>query len=50
MFKDERFLGLDLGECTLGVALSDVTLTIATAYKTIRYNDINILLEEDFYG
>jgi len=33
-----RYLGLDLGTRTLGVALSDQTATIATSYKTIRYD------------
>lgn len=34
-----RYLGLDLGTKTLGVALSDITLTIASSYKTIRFNE-----------
>lgn len=41
-----RYLGLDLGTKTLGVALSDITQTIATSYATLRYTDENILLEE----
>ena len=32
-----RYLGLDLGTKTLGVALSDLTGTIASSYKIIRY-------------
>ena len=34
-----RYLGLDLGTRTLGISKSDTTGTIATAYKTIRFND-----------
>lgn len=37
-----RYLGLDLGTRTLGISISDPTLTIATAYKTIRF------LENDY--
>ncbi len=32
-----RYLGLDLGSRTLGISLSDVTLTIASAYDTLRF-------------
>ena len=34
-----RYLGLDLGTRTLGTAISDRTLTIATTHETIRFND-----------
>lgn len=34
--KDERWLGIDVGSKTLGLALSDVTLTIATPLDTLR--------------
>ena len=34
-----RYLGLDLGTRTLGTAISDTTLTIATTHETIRFND-----------
>lgn len=34
-----RILGLDLGTKTLGVAVSDLTCTIATAIKTIRFSE-----------
>ena len=34
-----RYLGLDLGSRTLGISLSDITLTIASAYKTIRFQE-----------
>lgn len=34
-----RYLGLDLGSKTLGVATSDTTNTIATALKTIHFSD-----------
>lgn len=32
-------MGLDLGMRTLGVSLSDTTLTISNLYKTIRYDE-----------
>ena len=34
--EDERWLGIDVGSKTLGLALSDVTLTIATPLDTLR--------------
>lgn len=34
-----RYLGLDLGTRTLGLALSDVTGTIASPLKTIRFEE-----------
>lgn len=34
-----RSLGLDLGTRTLGISLSDTTSTIATALKTIRFEE-----------
>ena len=34
-----RYLGLDLGSKTLGVAVSDTTLTIANVLKTIYFKD-----------
>lgn len=34
-----RYLGLDLGTRTLGISISDITLTIASAYKTIRFEE-----------
>ncbi len=41
-----RYLGLDLGTKTLGVALSDELGIIASTYKTIRYEEKDFLLEE----
>ena len=42
-----KYLGLDLGSRTLGVAVSDVTGTIATSYTVIRHNEeYDRLLEE----
>ena len=43
-----RVLGLDLGTKTLGLAISDITKTIATTYKTIRFNseEYDVLLPE----
>ncbi len=34
-----RYLGLDLGSRTLGVAVSDKSGLIASSYKTIRHNE-----------
>lgn|SRR5574344_732174 len=34
-----RYLGLDLGTRTLGVAVSDLTHTIATPYTVLRFQD-----------
>lgn len=34
-----KYLGLDLGTRTLGISISDLTHTIATTYKTIRYEE-----------
>ena len=34
-----KYLGLDLGSRTLGIAIIDGTGTIATSYKTIRHNE-----------
>lgn len=34
-----RYLGIDLGSKTIGLALSDTTKTIATSYKTIFFKD-----------
>ena len=50
-----RYLGLDLGTKTLGVAISDRLGMISNPYKTIKYNSqdeliseiIKIILEED---
>lgn len=36
-----RYLGLDLGTRTLGIALSDVTHTIASSYDTLRFEENN---------
>lgn len=34
-----RYLGLDLGTKTLGIAISDKTNTLASPLKTLRFND-----------
>lgn len=34
-----RYLGLDLGTRTLGISISDTTLTIASTLKTIRFSE-----------
>ena len=41
-----RYLGLDLGTKSLGIAISDRTGLIASFYKSIRYDDENKLLSE----
>ena len=43
-----RYLGLDLGTRTLGLSLSDTTRTIASIYKTIRFEEKNydVLFEQ----
>ena len=44
--KDAKALGMDLGTRTLGLATSDRLGMIASPYKTIRYEDINALVDE----
>ncbi len=39
-----RYLGLDLGTKTLGVAISDKTNTISTSLETIFYNNYDELI------
>lgn len=34
-----RYIGIDLGSKTVGLSLSDETLTIASAYKTIYFDN-----------
>ena len=43
-----RYIGFDLGTKTLGVSVSDNLGLIASAYKTIRFNenDYESLLKE----
>jgi putative Holliday junction resolvase len=41
-----RYLGLDLGTKTLGLALSDTTLTVATSYKILNFNDNQSTFDE----
>ena len=42
-----KYLGLDLGSRTLGIAVSDTTGTIATSYKVIRHQEeYDLLLDE----
>ena len=41
-----KYLGLDLGKKSLGIAISDRIGLIATFYKNIRYEDENKLIEE----
>ncbi len=42
-----RYIGLDLGSRTLGVAVSDKTGLIASSYKIIRHNEEYDRLVED---
>ena len=39
-------MGLDLGTKTLGVALTDSSGTIASPLKTIKYDNIDSLIDE----
>jgi len=41
-----KYLGMDLGTKTLGLAMSDRQGIIASPYKLIEFNDINILVDE----
>lgn len=41
-----KYLGLDLGTKTLGLAISDKLGIIASPYKVLRYNNINELITE----
>lgn len=41
-----RYLGLDLGTKTLGLALTDKTNTISSPYKTIRFTNYEELIVE----
>ena len=41
-----RYLGLDLGKRSLGLAISDRTGTIASFYKNIKYDDESKLIDE----
>ena len=36
-----KYLGLDLGTKSLGISISDITKTIATAYGTIHFDEEN---------
>ncbi len=43
-----RYMGLDLGTRTLGISISDMTHTIASSYKTLRFleNDYDSVLDD----
>ena len=41
-----KYLGLDLGKKTLGLAISDRTGLIASFYKSLRYDDDDKVIEE----
>lgn len=51
-----KYLGLDLGTKSLGVAISDITKTIASTYKTIHFDEedydkaikeLSLIIEEE---
>ena len=44
-----RYLGLDLGTKTLGVAVSDKTGLIATSFTTLSGNSCNLLFVLSFH-
>ena len=41
-----KYLGLDLGTKTLGLAITDKYGTVSVPYKVLRYSDINKLIDE----
>ena len=41
-----KALGMDLGSKTLGLATSDALGIIASPYKTLRYEDMDLLVDE----
>lgn len=41
-----RYLGLDLGTKTLGVAITDKTGTISSPYETIKFSNINEAIDK----
>ena len=41
-----KYLGLDLGTKTLGLAISDKLGIIASPFKVLRYEDINSLVND----
>lgn len=41
-----RYLGLDLGTKTLGLAISDRLGTISSPYKVLRYSNVDNLIKE----
>lgn len=41
-----KYLGMDLGTKTLGLAISDKLGIISSPFKVLRYDDINVLINE----
>lgn len=41
-----KYLGLDLGTKTLGLAISDKMGILSSPFKVLRYNDVNELIDE----
>lgn len=41
-----KYLGMDLGTKTCGLAISDKMGIISSPYKVLRYNDLNTLIKE----
>ena len=42
----KRILGIDYGEVRVGLSLSDLTQTIAKPFRTIKYKNIDNLLDQ----
>lgn len=42
LVRDARLLGLDVGTKTIGMALSDVTRSVATPFETIRRTNFTV--------
>ena len=41
-----KYLGMDLGTKTLGLAITDKLGIISSPFKVLRYNDIDVLIDE----
>ena len=44
-----KYLAMDLGTKTCGLAISDKLGIISSPYKVLRYNDLNTLIKEILY-
>ncbi|MDE6224191.1 MAG: Holliday junction resolvase RuvX, partial [Alphaproteobacteria bacterium] len=43
---NKRFLGIDFGTVNIGLAISDVSRTIASPYKTLKNKSYSLLFKE----